>query len=491
MLIQILNTNQTNMKRIFSILSLLITIPFAGFGQTYCTPSASTNGGAIFLNYISFGFSNFPESSQGYVNYSATHSANVTPGTNKLLSLFPYSSGGTLKVNLFIDFNNDGDFEDNGEWVIQNVSATSEDLFSYSVGIPLDATHGKSMMRISVSIADISSACDNIQYGQFNDYGIIFPELWYLDNDDDGFGDANNKKFANEQPVGYVADNTDCDDNNDQIYPGAVPINLSVSDITTSTAMATWTEGCATQWRTRRSIAGQNDWVYAVINSNDRKLREMEAGTDYEVQVRAFGTDSSDWSASQYFTTLSTCTNVTNLSVNNITETSANLKWTIGSAVTKRIRYREEGSETWTPLNTGVNATHRNITGLNSSTTYEWQVKTLCSSTDITAWSELNQFTTSAPAARMETIAGEGISGFSVYPNPGTGMFTVTANFDNEEAVGITVTDMLGREIYSTPKSITAGENTFTVDLTNQSAGIYFLKITSASGTLTQKMIVQ
>ncbi|TPV33434.1 HYR domain-containing protein [Paucihalobacter ruber] len=45
---------------------------------------------------------------------------------------------------------------------------------------------------------------------------------WYPDTDGDGYGDVNAQPlFACDAPEGYVANNTDCDDADDTVYPGA------------------------------------------------------------------------------------------------------------------------------------------------------------------------------------------------------------------------------------------------------------------------------
>jgi len=44
---------------------------------------------------------------------------------------------------------------------------------------------------------------------------------WYLDTDEDGYGDASSSMDACDQPSGYVADDTDCNDSDADVYPGA------------------------------------------------------------------------------------------------------------------------------------------------------------------------------------------------------------------------------------------------------------------------------
>jgi len=48
--------------------------------------------------------------------------------------------------------------------------------------------------------------------------------VWYLDADRDGFGDAAKSQNSSTKPFDYVADNTDCNDSNSSIFPGAPEI---------------------------------------------------------------------------------------------------------------------------------------------------------------------------------------------------------------------------------------------------------------------------
>ena len=53
---------------------------------------------------------------------------------------------------------------------------------------------------------------------------------WYLDADSDGYGDASQSRVACTQPDSYVLADSDCDDGNDQAYPGATERCNEVDD---------------------------------------------------------------------------------------------------------------------------------------------------------------------------------------------------------------------------------------------------------------------
>lgn len=64
----------------------------------------------------------------------------------------------------------------------------------------------------------IDNNCDgNIDEGSASDATV-----WYADADTDEYGDPDNNVVACAPPLGYVADNTDCDDTNARNHPDAL-----------------------------------------------------------------------------------------------------------------------------------------------------------------------------------------------------------------------------------------------------------------------------
>ena len=55
-------------------------------------------------------------------------------------------------------------------------------------------------------------------------------QMWYYDLDGDGFGDSNNSFYGCSQPENTVMDNTDCDDSNPSVYPGAEEIDDDIDN---------------------------------------------------------------------------------------------------------------------------------------------------------------------------------------------------------------------------------------------------------------------
>ena len=92
--------------------------------------------------------------------------------------------------------------------------------------------------------------------------------IYYADNDGDGFGDENDCKVACSPPSGYVSNNTDCDDNEPNNYPG----NTEVCDGIDNNCDGVIDEGCPPVYCSSQGLSTQNEWIKKVkitgINNN-------------------------------------------------------------------------------------------------------------------------------------------------------------------------------------------------------------------------------
>ena len=72
---------------------------------------------------------------------------------------------------------------------------------------------------------DVDTNCDGS-----TTLGAVDASTWYTDADDDSRGDPNNTVVACTSPAGTVADNTDCDDTNAEVKPGATELCNAIDD---------------------------------------------------------------------------------------------------------------------------------------------------------------------------------------------------------------------------------------------------------------------
>jgi hypothetical protein len=68
--------------------------------------------------------------------------------------------------------------------------------------------------------ADVDEDCDGAADDADDSTDYTTMTAWYMDSDSDGYGDPRVTTRACEQPSGFLADGSDCDDSDDQINPG-------------------------------------------------------------------------------------------------------------------------------------------------------------------------------------------------------------------------------------------------------------------------------
>ncbi len=112
----------------------------------------------------------------------------LNPGQNVPITLTPGFASKPYDEywRVWIDFNNDGDFDDAGELVLQKHGTST---ISGSIQIPNNAT-GTVRMRIGIQYRNFPHVCSSIKYGEFEDYMISF-------DTNEGFGTETSKVYLN------------------------------------------------------------------------------------------------------------------------------------------------------------------------------------------------------------------------------------------------------------------------------------------------------
>lgn len=109
------------------------------------------------------------------------------------------------------------------------------------------------------------------------------------------------------------------------------------------------------------------------------------------------------------------CNAPASVSVSGITTTAATLNWTSATgASTYNVNYRVSGAATWTTASTA--ATSYALSGLTASTTYQYQIQTVCGSTGSSSFTSVATFTTAAAGCSDTYESNNSTSAAKVVP---------------------------------------------------------------------------
>src|SRR5690606_31203157 len=133
----------------------------------------------VYITNVSFaGINSSSSSNQVYENFTSITGA-VERGQNYLFST-TLNSYVYRQVLVWIDYNNNGSFEDDGEQVLQLDSSP----WSGNISIPDNAIIGETRMRIRVQYTDgavtNNTSCGNSEYGQVEDYTLNIIDMGCL-----------------------------------------------------------------------------------------------------------------------------------------------------------------------------------------------------------------------------------------------------------------------------------------------------------------------
>lgn len=181
------------------------------------------------------------------------------------------------------------------------------------------------------------------------------------------------------------------------------------STIGTKTAKVSWT-GTSAGYQVAWAVSNSDNWTYGeVVSEAAYTIKGLNYSSWYTFKVRGVcaADDSSEWSETRNFRTLArpACANPTNLRVESLTQTSADLKWDYaeaeeGDLASFTLRHREASVQAWDSIRE-VEGTTYAIKDMKPQTAYIWNVMAICQDDRNSEWLNL-RFTTLA----ADTVPG-------------------------------------------------------------------------------------
>lgn len=186
------------------------------------------------------------------------------------------------------------------------------------------------------------------------------------------------------------------------------------------------------------------------------------------------------------------CVPPSNKTTIDITANSCKLKWKAVSCVaTYELRYKLSSTTVWTNIGTIGTLTGYTLTGLQSGTSYDWSVRTICDddATLNSAWGSKKSFTTASGKDNgFESNAGDE-NEYSITPNPSNGKFLISSALVDLTPVSVLVYNCIGKKLSETTLKPKESDLTHTIDISNEPPGIYFVRINCGDQVNTQRII--
>ena len=156
------------------------------------------------------------------------------------------------------------------------------------------------------------------------------------------------------------------------------------------------------------------------------------------------------------------------------------------------LRFRELGATAWQFRS--ITAAHiaaggRNVGGLTTGSEYEWGIRTFCGagSTWKSPWESGPNFVAGGSSARLVAP----VTALEVYPNPSRDIFNVSFTSEEAQTINVKVVNVIGEVVYTENLEEFTGQYTNIVDMNTQPKGVYFLEITTNTGGINKKIVLQ
>lgn len=465
------------------------------FVPTYCSASG---GGDEYISGVSFGNINTTSGENGYEDHTDL-STDIKADSTYNLTVYNGKPYDYDDWGVWIDFNQDGDFDDPDENVVC-VSSVGDSVVSFNITIPANAMAGQTTMRIRLKYSgdDCGDPCGTTTWGEVEDYSVnILNWLQHTEPADTVHpGETINipvtlssetvtvgsysatlhflSNAQNSDTVDVPVSLTVVDSVALQSNPSALPQNICYDDSTTLYANVT---------------GGTGNYTYSwsdgttVVSTEANPVVYPTTTTTYTLTVNDGDTEI-----------------VNNITVNVIEQLEPPVKPTGKTTVGNQnnvVKYSTLGSQ--------------------YAYTYEWQITpadagVIVGNTDTAFYNPNNDFTGTAyikvkavndcgesewsDSLQITVIQGEtsikkpqvklGIS-----PNPNNGQFLFSIDSDSEEYYNIEIYNAAGQKIYQDLNHYFVSRNSMIINLGQQAAGIYILHLSSKTVNKNIKFVIE
>ena len=166
----ICNGSVSNWSAVTTVTTTGHCIP-SSTGLYYSLSNVQTTGAVVNFNNTT------GQSTNGYGNYSGTHSVSAFAGYSFNLSVSANDTYYQKFARVWVDWNNDLDFDDAGETMYSTATNTLGVPFSTSLAVPAGQALGNYKMRIrmdlgSAALGGVLSPCGELINGETEDYKI-------------------------------------------------------------------------------------------------------------------------------------------------------------------------------------------------------------------------------------------------------------------------------------------------------------------------------
>ncbi len=411
----------------------------------YC-PSIGGDSSLEWIESVSLNtINNTSGNDDGYANYTnfstdlevdMTYDITLEPGFDG----YPYDE----YFMVWIDYNQDGDFDDADE-VVYDPGNTTQNAITGNFTVPTDALAGPTRMRVTMRWNETPTSCQQtFDYGEVEDYCVNI---------------INNN-------------NPDC----------PTPSNITSQLLVDNTIQVNWDEvangiGYEVRYREITAIIWEGD----VVSTPVILIPNLEECKEFEIQIKticAIGTSifSPVFNFSSYCPP--SCDPPTNISTSNIMDTTVDISWdAMANASSYDVEYRIVGG-TWSMTSSASeNITLNNLDDCND---YEFKVRTNCDGNS-SDFSSNQNFTTTCTSSNnnIQEIP------FKIYPNPVSDELIIEIDNILNTEIQFQLSDISGKIIQR--GNIT--QQNFVIDMSSLPSSIYFIQLRSEEKTSIQKII--